>query len=376
MVRNIPYNRFKYLRKFFPGLIFIALSLMAGGCLKNEFHVTFQLPEDVNSTYRLSYYASDSRGGLQIETAVAIASGKGEMIGMTRKPTLCTISTGLSDIPGAIFYAERGDKIVISGKDSDPLNWNIEGNKITKALTEWRLENADLIREARNVARGAEEREARRKLNKAVEKYVEANPDSKASAFLLFSYFDAYTDPAGFKHLAHLVDESDVAEQVRYLLSRQDIDTSTPLVADKPKLKLADMVLPNNSGSADSLRLASSSAPTIIYYWRRNDSEYYNLIDSLKLLAKWRPDTTSMVIADICLTSDSIQWVSEIRRDSLKHTLRSFMPAGMADPAAMSHGVGSTPWFIVSAGKGKAIYAGSDFSEAAKKFRALRPKKQ
>lgn len=375
MVRNIFYNGINYIRRILPGLIIAALAIIAGGCVKNEFKVTFLLPEDVNSTYRLSYYASDSRGGLQIETAVAIASGKGEMIGMTRKPALCAISTGISDIPAAIFYAERGDKIAITGKDSDPLTWNIEGNKITKTLTEWRLENAELIREARNVARGAEEREARRKLNKAVEKFVTENPDSKASAFLLVSYFDAYTDPAGFKRLTHIIEESDVADQVHYLLSRQDLDTSTPPVTDISKLKLADLLLRNISGSADSLRLGSASTPALIYYWRRNDPEYYNIIDSLKTLARWRPDTASMVIADICLTSDSIQWVSEMRRDSLKHTLRSFIPSGMADPVAMNHGVGSTPWFIVAAGKGKAAYAGPDFAEAAKKFRALRPKK-
>lgn len=373
---HIPYRSARHATRRIPTLAILLCLCVLCSCVKNEFKLVFKLPENVNTTYRLSYYASDARGGIQVETAIAVAAGKAEATGLTRYPTLGVIAKGGSDIPAAIFYAERGDEISFTGKNADPLDWEIGGNDVNKTLTAWRLKNADIIRKAADTPRDAKDTAPRRKLNKAVADFIAADKDSKASPLLLISYFDASLQPEEFNRLYHMLDESGAAATLTHLLSRQDILTSSAQIAQAGRLRLSDIRLQNPEGIADTLRLKSASSPVLIYYWRKNDPRHAEILDSLKALAKWRPDSAAMQITDISLTSDSVQWAGSVRRDSLRHTLRAFMPRGLADTTAMAHGVRSTPWFIVSSGKGKAVYVGSDIAEAAKQFRKLRPKQK
>lgn len=362
--------------KIFSFGILCLLGCTLESCVKNEFKLTFKLPEAVNSTYRLSYYASDPKGGIQVETAVAVSAGKAELTGFTRYPTLGIIYTGFSDIPSVILYAERGDEITLSGTDSDPIGWIVDGNKINKELTDWRIQNEKTIRSAHDVARDSKDKGPRRTLNKAVALFVEENKNSKAAPLILSTYFDASLEPAEFHRLNRLLDQSGVQADMLQLLSRQDINTATAPIFKPADLKLSDLILQTEKGYADTLCLATSSAPTLIYYWRKNDQRHSEIIDTLKTLVKWRTDSAGMPIVDIGLCADSLQWNGRIHRDSLRHTIRAFMPRGFADTTAMAHGVRSTPWFVVTSGKGKTIYVGPDISEATRNFRKLRPKRK
>ena len=343
--------------------------LLLSGCVKNEFSLIFSLPESVNSTYRLAYYASDARGGIEVESAVAVAAGKGEMTGITRNPTLVFISTGHSDIPSAIFYAERGDKINISGPDADPLGWTIGSNKVNSQLTEWRLKNSDLIKRARLSERDASDPSPRKALNKAVAAFITANADSKAAPLLLTAYFDAAAEPTEYRRLSRLLEESGALDPMIALMARHDVLTATS--EGGKTLPLRDIILRTREGYCDTLRLGESAPPTLIYFWRRNEPRHSEIIDTLKRLVRWRPDSASMPIADIALTTDSLQWAGVVRRDSLRHTLRSFSPHNLADTTAMSLGVRTTPWFIVTSGK-KTIYSGSDLAAASRSYRSLK----
>lgn len=354
-------------------LAILLLSSILTSCVKNEFMMRIELPADVNSTYRLTYYASDPRGGLQIETAVAVAQGKAEIKGVTRYPTLVVINTGTSAIPAAIFYAERGDEIKISGPGRDPLEWSIDGNKVNKELTAWRLENRDVINDARRTYLSSDYDTYGKKLNAKIAEYVKQNAGSKAALFILYSYFDASLQPGEFNSLSHLTEESGIADDYTALLARQDITTSSLSSATgESGIKLKDLILRTTS-HADTVRLSKSKIPTLIYWWQNNDERRKETADSLKRLERWRPDSTSMAIVDIALTSDSSTWAYNLRRDSLRHTVRAFAPAGFADPDAMQLGVRSTPWFIVVSAKGKIIYSGADIEVATRKFRSLKP---
>ncbi|MDE6010909.1 MAG: hypothetical protein K2F87_05660, partial [Muribaculaceae bacterium] len=104
MVRISPNNRQRGASHYIITRLAVCLvCIFTAGCVKNEFRMLFDLPESVNSTYRLTYYASDPRGGLQVETAVAVAAGKGDVKGITRYPTLVALWAGPSDIPALIF---------------------------------------------------------------------------------------------------------------------------------------------------------------------------------------------------------------------------------------------------------------------------------
>ena len=372
MIKNqpayIPLSRSRRRLRFAATLHLICICMAAiilSGCIKNEFKMIFTLPESVNSTYRIAYYASNSKGGINIESAVAVAAGKAEMRGVTRNPVLVNIYSGSADIPAAVFYAERGDEIRISGNGADPLEWDISGNEINSELSAWRLKNSKAI----GAAKGGAPTDARKKLNGIISQYVKDNPESTAAAIILFSYFDASLQSEEFQRLWNMVSANDDFEDVAHLFARQDCNSSG--AGEKPGA-LPDIVVQSFDNNSDTIRFASSGKPALLCYWRKGVPDIQAITDSLKSIAAWRSDSASMAIADVALTADSAQWASDLRRDSLRHTIRAFAPRGLADPQVMMLGVRRTPWYIVGSGKGKKAYAGPDLHEAMKKFRSLK----
>ncbi|MDE5903408.1 MAG: hypothetical protein K2H21_09365 [Muribaculaceae bacterium] len=350
--------------------------MLLGGCVKNEFRMEFALPDSVTATYRISYFASDPRGGLQVESAVAVSAGKGEAVGLTRYPTLVTVSHGTSPIPAAIFYAERGDKIILSGSGADPVEWNISGNKPTELLTRWRLDHRKVIETARRASlQDSAAAPARRALNKAVADFVKEHSDSPAARLLLFAYFDAGLEPREFDSLWRSLPEENDPEGFASLLARQDLSGISPALQPTSMKGVEDLVVQSADNNIDTLRFASSGHPLLLYYWQRGDDDRNDLTDSLRRLTRWRRDSAEMIIADISLNPDSSQWRGSIRHDSLYHTVRAFSPRGLADRDAVRFGVTGTPWFVVGDGKGTLLYAGPDAVRAFASFRSLRPKK-
>lgn len=366
----------RYLSAGAVWIILTMLLLWLTGCVKNEFRMEFSLPDSVTATYRISYYASDPRGGLQVESAVAVSAGKGEAIGLTHYPTMVTISHGSSVIPAAIFYAERGDRIVLSGSGTDPVEWNISGNRPTELLTRWRLDNRRIIEEARRTTpQDSASAPALMALNKAVAAFVKNNSDSPAARLLLFAYFDAGLDPREFDRLWRSLPEENDPEGFAPLLARQDLTGISPALQGAPAKRADNLIVRSADNNADTLRFASSGSPLLLYYWQRGDDDRKALTDSLRWLTRWRRDSAEMVIADIALNPDSSQWRSLIRHDSLSQTVRAFSPRGLADRDALRFGVTGTPWFVVGDGKGRLLYSGSDAAKAFSKFRSLRPGK-
>ncbi len=351
----------------------LALTVLLSGCLKNEFKIVISLPGDVNSTYRVSYYGSSKKEGLAVEAAIAVAGGKGEMKGFTRNPTVVSLYSGPSALPACVIYAERGDEIKLTGKDSDPLGWEVKGNKIDSKLTEWRLANRKILESAVSQSAGDTE-SSRRALNAAIGKFVEENKESVASLILLGIYYDASIDAGGFKKYLGMLDKSGVLEDYPELIVRQDMLTMTEIVDAADGKKFNDLVVKSQWRNIDTLRLRTGKKPMLIYFWQRMDPTRDADIDSLRSVIKWRGDSASMPVADICLDTDSTGWVNAMRNDSLKNILRAWAPRGIADPDLMEIGVAGSPWWIVTGADGKLVYAGGDGKTALLKFR--RQKKQ
>lgn len=365
--------------KAFNRLMALLLLLMAGGCVKNEFTLEFRLPENVNYTYSLFYYGSDRGGGVTVDAAVAVSAGKGALQGITRYPTVVYIYYGSKDIPACIVYAERGDKIVLEGKSENPEDWNVTGNKVNGAISEFRRENAGLIGEASKSSEGAKPA-IHRRLNAAVKRYVEAHKDNVASLIILTTYYDASVDSEGFLRLLNLLQKNGVPEDgstIMNVISRQDMLTSTR-IAPASKLeggdRVKDMVVKSYERNLDTLRASSGKKPLLIYLWRRDDAERQADIDSLKRLVKWRGDSAAMPIADICLDSDSASWTYALKGDTLRQVLHAWMPRGAADEALMRLGVAGSPWWVVIGPDGRLILSGADREEAFKSFRNLKKK--
>lgn len=346
----------------------LALMLMLTGCLKNEFQIKVALPESVSATYKVVYHAASPKGGRMMEAAIVIVGGKGELKGITRNPTVVALYSTINTLPSLLIYAERGEDINITGADSDPFSWDIDGNKVNKSLTEWRKKNIGLLTDAVNAGGGMDVSKARQALNKSVAAYVKENQKSVASLMLLIYYYDASSDAKGYQNLLDLLRKNGVTDDYPDMAVRQDMITSTDISAGGGK-RLKDIIVKAYSTNIDTLRLASGKHPTLMYFWRRGDILYREDIDSLKRIAAWRGDSAKMGIADFCLDTDSMSWVNPVNTDSIKHTLRAWAPRGIADPDIMQMGVGGTPWWIVTDAKGKILYSGEDKLKAIEQFR-------
>lgn len=333
------------------------LAVLFAGCVKNEFEVTFSLPADVNSTYKVLYYASDPRKGWVVENVVPVQKGKGETRLVTRNPCLVYVFASGAE-PVTCFYARRGDRIEISGDSSDPLAWTISGNKINDRLTAWRISSCSLVA----AARGGSAADVSA-LNKAVSRYVADNPDDPVAALLLQLYYDRGVDEAGFRKWWGMLEGDALDGEWRELVSRSDLLEDVPAVPPMPKR----IVLNTVQTGCDTV--VPGRVPVLLYFSRTSCASYRSDIDSIRGLSREYRDSTRRVIANIQLEPDSsVRWQS-VRADSLQGVVQAWVPLGLSDATVRELGVRRFPWFIVIGRDSRTAYCGSGLREAFATFR-------
>lgn len=333
----------------------ICMLLLSTGCIKNESKLLFDLPEEMNSTFRVMYYASDKRGGMALENVAVIAKGKGELKCPTRNPMLIYLYPATGKVDPIVLYAERGDEIKISGNSPDPSTWAIDGNDMARMLSAWRAANTATLK--KNTPADT---------NKAVAQYVSGNPSSPLSPFLLLTVFSRRDDETLFRRLWYSLDAEALGKNWSRLAARADIPSGS--VATPGRLK--SMALRSLANGIDTIRPDSADA-TLLFFWNNGMADRRLRFDSIKALAKEFPDSSSRIIADVCLDPDSLGWRAPLRSDSLERVARLWAPAGLADRRLMALGVPRTPFFIVFSHDGHQRYRGDDISEAFSAFRKL-----
>ena len=321
------------------------------GCVKDEVNVKFMLPESVNDAYRMVYYASDPTTGFYVEKVAVVQKGKAEINFSTGNPTVIFIMRG-EGAPIAAFYAERGDKIKITGEDSNPLSWRISGNEISDKWSDWRIANQKIL------SSGDEE-----KINKTVSDFVDKNREAPLSTILLSFYYDRNLSDKEFQATWKKLKGEAVKQKWIELVSRNDMVSGKPFFTDK----VSRIVLHSIGTGADTLETAKT--PAILYFWRRDDKNKEDAMKMLRKLAKEHPDSAKRFIADICFDSDSVLWHNSLRRDSLERTIRAWNPLGELDSVFSRLGVSGTPLFIVFDKKGLPVYKGEDIDKAEESFR-------
>lgn len=339
---------------YIPVWIFLAINLLlSGGCKKNEVKVEFQLPASVSDTYNMIYYASDATKGWYIENVAAVQAGKAEMILATRNPIVVLIM-GSGSIPRAGFYAERGDKIKITGKDADPRQWDITGNKLTDQWTAWRLANKKAL-----ASGNASE------INRAVTKFVKENAANPLSTFFMQVYYDRREDEAGFQSTWKMLKDEALQPKWIRMVTRADLITDAPELQQPVK----EIIVKSAGNGVDTLRFKGK--PMIIYFWRDGDDSRNDELDRLSKTSKEFGDSSARVMADISFDADSTGWAYRIRRDSIKKVVRGWIWRGEADSVVRRLRVPGTPWFMVSDKTGKILYAGDEGDKADSTFRTL-----
>lgn len=328
----------------------LAIIILAAGCSRNEFLVRFKLPQNCERTCVLVYYASDSKKGWIVESAVAVHGGKAEFKGKTRNPSLVYLLDGPGQ-PLVMFYVERGDKISVESSETDPLKWNITGNRISEEISKFRIDNYSALSSGDFL-----------RINAAVAKYVKQNPDKPSSTLILLCYYDRRADESGF--LAAWKSLSEEAKEAKWveLSGRSDILQHSDESAAWPK----QIVLNTLSSRRDTISFAR--VPVLLYFSNMNSNSYQEDIAGLRAISRQYPDSASRIIADISFEPDSAARIYPVLRDSVRNVVRAWMPMGVSDDVAKRLGVMRSPFFIVVAPGGRKVYAGSDLQDASSSF--------
>lgn len=336
-------------------LLIPLLLVVLTGCIKNQMTITFELSKDVNSSCRIVYYASAKKGGMMREAYPQITAGKGELKLPQGYPSIMFLFSSSGKNPSAIIYAERGDRIVVSGKGNDISNWKITGNDITDQLTEWRLKNKGVL-----VGNNEE------KLNAAVTKYVTANPNSEAAAVVLYIYYVRRGHEEEFAALETKLSKKITSnKKLMDALATADLLTGAVEATKYP----SRIILNGNEGYADTVSLGNGVSTFLMYRGGKSDSDELS-VDTLKALMAKRNGKS---VVELYAETDSLNWRRHISNDSVAGMKRLWLPLGMADSVAMAMEVKRLPYFIIVDSKGKAVYRGDDFKEASQKFQSLTP---
>lgn len=340
----------------------VALLWLLAGCVRNEVGVDFALAPDVNSTYSLTYYASDKEKGWIVENIVAVQQGKSLTKCLTVNPTLVYLrSTGAGGnaLP-VVFYARRGDKITIKGKGPDPAEWEIGGNEITDLMTKWRVSAAKIFALMRTDPAAA-----RRQLDERIVEFIIKNKDNPASALLLLVYFDRRNDPANFDRCMSMLKGDAADPEWQRLVSRADMTGPVAQAGGMPER----ILLKTAEKGCDTI--VPGRVPAMLYFTRNSVPDYDSDMAVLRGLSRDFADSSLRVIADINIEPDSATRGYKLRTDSLRGAVRAWMPLGLSDEVAVRLGVRRVPYFIVIDGRKRVVYRGDDTKKAEDEFRKL-----
>lgn len=340
-----------------PLLMAAALAVILGACTKNEVRLTFELPKDVNTPCRILYYDPGKRADMISETVAEITAGKGEMTLPLHGTALIYLFSPSQRVPLTLIYAHRGEKFTVTGSGGAVEDWAVAGNAVTEELTQWRLDNLTLLR---NRERQPDP------LDRAVARYVEANPASESSAIMLWHYFVRRGHEKEFYRLQGVLGREVVEkEELMTALSAPDMMTGLPDKTAIPR----EMVMVGDSGYADTLRLAKGDGWLLIF---RASADRGVSPDSVKALLRRSGKDKGMKVAELYMETDSLSWRRYLRKDTLREMKRLWMPLGVADTAAIRMGVRRTPYFMVLGPKGREVYRGDSWDDAVKKFEGLK----
>lgn len=343
----------KQMRKKYllPIICFVILCV---GCRRNEFKVELKLPSDINTTYPAVYYASDSRGGLTIETVISVTAGKGTLDGKTKEPAVVMIFDGPARNPAVVLYVSRGDKIRIKGDSKDIYKWEVRGNRLSEELSGWRVMNSSVL--SSNDGK---------KINKVIEETVRKNPGDELSALLIALYYDS------------TLPDSDISKQISSLEGKAKDLNITRLTGRQisGKIKYGDkkespVIIETGESKCDTLRFGGGD-PVMILCRSFSDRGDKDLLDTLRRMAVHSKDVRKGKTVDLYLSTESYSWLDNLRRDSMVGVLRGRIAREYSDPDMMRFGVEKTPWIIIVDGNGKCRYSGPDIAKGTALYRKL-----
>lgn len=329
-------------------LLLLLIGTMLASCTKKQFTIEFSLDPGITGNYRVVCLAADKRGARPVETVASVQQGKATLTLPCLLPTLVYISpTAGNATPPLVLYAEKGEKITLTGKEENHLSWSADGSETNRALTQWRLDNIAALTHDKTAA------------TKAAAEYVTAHPDSRVSLILLLTVIDRSADEMLFRRLWQRLDKSLRTPEALAIAERADLLATVPVAADHIPATFEARLLD------DSLVTVRQSDARATLYWCRTatDREGKKDADSLRrYFRRIAPDSLRLVT--VAFDSDSIAMRRSVRLDSLPKALHLWEPEGAAGELARHLGAARTPFYITADSKGKILYHGESAAAA------------
>lgn len=321
----------------------VALTCAMASCGKNEFAVSGQLKDAGNRSLTISYIALSDKQDELVTLNVPCNAGTFTLTCATRYPTIVWIMSADGRLLHPI-YAERGDKIAITGDYATPMQWKVTGNDTSQRYSQWLAANEQILT-AGNP----------RQVNAAVEKYVATHRDDAASALMILIDYHRNADETGFDRLWTSLTLSDDDKSRLLHVAMTELGNAETAAAALP---LTPISLKNRADSMVTLNPSHSRA-TMLYFWRRTDGPHQG---NLRMLASQPEDVQ---VADIFLDPDTVQWRYMTQNDTTARRTPLWAFGGEMNISLRRLAIPSDPFIIVADRKGRQLYRGTSPTEAS-----------
>ena len=237
--------------------------LLLAGCKKEYFTIDGSMSDGGTQNIR-AVYVTDYET-LQSEW-ITMTDGQFELKGINYDWTIVYLINNKRDII-ARAAVKNGDNITITGSMADPYHTTVEGNDANEEWSHFMTENAELYSDT-----------DRSKLNSAIEKYVESNPDRILSTLLLLNDYAAGVEGATdvdslFKHIS--IDARPSGLVNNYFALSQQLDT------EKSNNNIQSIMLYNSEDTITTF-FTSRYRATVMYFWNNNDAGRTDAVKALK----------------------------------------------------------------------------------------------
>lgn len=325
-------------------IICAALLFFCTSCLKNEFSLTANLTDGGTQNLTLVYRAASDKEEFVVEQTLPLSHGSFTLQGATRYPTVMWIFSSSHKQLYAI-YIERGDELTLSGKFTDPLLWQVKGNKVMEEYCSWVRSNEAVMRGGNPV-----------QINAAIAKYVKANPDNKLAGFLLLAHFSRSGHEKEFESLLNSLKDDDVKEKMlpAFMQMQAKSEDKNALLPVMP------ITLAAPGDSMQTVNPAKAKG-TVLYFWQDTSTPLHQPASALIAMAD---STEGLQGADIFMGADTVQW-RNVRRVRKYEPLHSLWALGAETNLSLRRlNLPDVPYIVVTDAKGNQKYRGTDAAKA------------
>lgn len=325
-------------------ILSLCLAALVAACSSSD---SFTLGGTVAGNPNMNLYARYYGNGKVVAPVVRVAEGKFQFSGVSRTPTLVELYDNEGRALGYIL-AGNGDELSLTIDRANPFLMQASGTEPMEKWTALANANAETLFAGTDSA-----------VNALVESEVRENPTSLASALLFITAYRKNGHQAAADSVAALLDPSvRLSSLFDPYLTLQSHYSGKDYAAPVDSFPYVVFEDPNPhhfspKGYGRTL-LAFCTNYQDVYDYRRD-----SLVPALKEVAK----NKDVQIIDFYLTSDSINFRTTVRNDSVAYA-RAWAPGGIFAKGIDRLAVPATPFYIVTDSAGAQIYRGSKLWEA------------